>query len=186
MPGSSGCSSRLDLDDVITFADFEPKIRVGAEPKKGADTPADTPAILVGTTDGSRLELGAFAFGLEISGDAAAFRAGVKRGKLVIALGKGDAFLRQLPGGNIEIPFEVGVRASTRDGVHLEGGTRARVNLPVSATAFGVFTVQFLELELIVEPEHRARSARRGVADARSLRRVHRPRRRDLGAPQDR
>jgi hypothetical protein len=107
----------------------------------------------VGTTDGSRLELGAFAYGIEISDGAAAFRAAVKRGKLVIALGKGDSFLRQLPGGNIEIPFEVGVRASTLDGVHLEGGTRARVNLPVSATVFGVFTVQFLELELIVDPE---------------------------------
>ena len=67
----------------------------------------DTPALVVGTTDGSRLEIGALAYGIEISGEAAAFRLTVRNGKLVIALGEGDSFLRQLPGGNIEVPFEV-------------------------------------------------------------------------------
>ena len=71
----------------------------------------------------------------------------------MIALGKGDSFLRQLPGGNIEVPFEVSLVGSTSTGIHFEGGTRLRVNLPVSASLFGVFTVQFLELELVTEPE---------------------------------
>jgi len=150
-------------DDVRTFASFAPRIRVGAEPYKGGATdaegnpipapPMDTPALVVGATDGSRLEIGALAYGIEISGEEAVFRLTVRNGKLVIALGKGDSFLRQLPGGNIEAPFEVSLVGSTSTGIHFEGGTRLRVNLPVSASLFGVFTVQFLELELVTEPE---------------------------------
>ena len=77
----------------------------------------------------------------------------MRKGKLVVALGKGDSFLRQLPGGNVEVPFEIGLVADTSNGVRFEGGTGLRVNLPVSASAFGVFTVQFLELELQVQPK---------------------------------
>ena len=51
------------------------------------------------------------------------------------------------------MPFEVSLVGSTSTGIRLEGGTRLRVNLPVSASLFGVFTVQFLELELVTEPE---------------------------------
>ncbi len=148
--------------DTRVFASAAPKIRVGAEPYKGGAVdpegnpipapPMDTPALVVGTTDGSRLEIGRLAYGIEISGEEAAFRLTVRNGKLVIALGKGDAFLRQLPGGNIEAPFDVSLVGSTATGVHFEGGTRLRVNLPVSASVFGVFTVQFLELELVTEP----------------------------------
>ena len=162
--GQFGLFVPFDTDlDVRTFASFTPRIRVGAEPYKGGATdpegnpipapPMDTPALVVGTTDGSRLEIGALAYGIEISGEEAAFRLTVRNGKLVIALGKGDAFLRQLPGGNIEVPFEVSLVGSTSTGIHFEGGTRLRVNLPVSASLFGVFTVQFLELELVTEPE---------------------------------
>ena len=154
----------FDTDlDLRTFASFTPRIRVGAEPYKGGATdpegnpipapPMDTPALVVGATDGSRLEIGRLAYGIEISGEEAAFRLTVRNGKLVIALGKGDAFLRQLPGGNIEVPFEVSLVGSTSTGIHFEGGTRVRVNLPVSASLFGVFTVQFIELELVTEPE---------------------------------
>ena len=109
----------------------------------------DAPALVVGTTDGSRLQIGALAYGVEMTGESAAFRLAVRKGKLVIALGDGDAFLRQLPGGNIEVPFELGFVGSTVTGLHFEGGTGLRVNLPVSASLFGVFTVQFLELELV-------------------------------------
>ena len=134
------------------FASSNPSLRIGAEPRKGDNTPVDAPALVVGTTDGSRLQIGALAYGVELSGEAAAFRLTVRKGKLVIALGEGDSFLRQLPGGNIEVPFEIAFVGSTADGVHFEGGTSLRVNLPVSASLFGVFTVQFLELELIMQP----------------------------------
>jgi Family of unknown function (DUF6603) len=160
--GQFGLFVPFDLDGVRTFASFEPRIRVGAEPYKGGATdpdgnpipapPLDTPALVVGTTDGSRLEIGRLAYGVELSGEDAVFRLSVRNGKLVLALGKGDSFLRQLPGGNIEVPFEVSLVGSTSTGIHFEGGTRLRVNLPVSASLFGVFTTQFLELELMTDP----------------------------------
>ena len=62
--------------ELRTFALFTPKIRVGAEPYKGGtDTdgnpvpapPMDTPALVVGTTDGSQLEIGRLAYGIQIS-----------------------------------------------------------------------------------------------------------------------
>jgi hypothetical protein len=99
------------------------------------------------------LQIGALAYGIELSSEAAAFRLAVRKGLLVIALGKGDAFLRQLPGGNLEVPFDLGFVGSTESGIHFDGGTGLRVNVPVSASLFGVFTVQFLELELIMEPK---------------------------------
>ncbi len=77
----------------------------------------------------------------------------MRKGKLVIALGKADSFLRQLPGGNIEVPFEIAMIADTANGIRFEGGTGIKVNLPVSASLFGVFTIQFLELELKFQPE---------------------------------
>ena len=67
--GQFGLFVPFDTDlDVRTFASFTPRIRVGAEPYKGGATdpegnpipapPMDTPALVVGTTDGSRLEIG--------------------------------------------------------------------------------------------------------------------------------
>ena len=150
--GQFGLFVPFAIEAPTPFASFSPAIRVGAEPRKGDDTPVDAPALVVGTTDGSRLQIGALSYGVELSGEAAAFRLGVRKGKLVIALGEGDSFLRQLPGGNIEVPFEIAFVGSTATGVHFEGGTGLRVNLPVSASLFGVFTVQFLELELIMQP----------------------------------
>lgn len=135
------------------FAGFAPAIRISAEPKRGSDQPANAPALVVGTSDATRLQIGALAYGVEIAGDKAAFRLSVRKGKLVVALGDGDGFLRQLPGGNVEVPFEIGLVADTDNGVRFEGGTGLKVNLPVSASLFGIFTVQFLELELQFQPK---------------------------------
>jgi hypothetical protein len=130
------------------FAGFAPAIRISAEPRRGSEQPANAPALVIGTDDATRLQIGALAYGVEIAGDRAGFRLSVRKGKLVVALGDGDGFLRQLPGGKIEVPFELGLVADTAHGVRFEGGTGLKVNLPVSASIFGVFTVQFLELEL--------------------------------------
>ena len=62
--------------------------------------------------------------------------------------GDGDGFLAKLPGGSIEVPFELGLIADTAHGVRFDGGTGLKVDLPVAASLFGVFTVQFIALEL--------------------------------------
>ncbi len=124
-----------------------PSLAVRTEPKPGHE---GTPALVLGTSDASRLEIGAFVAGLEIGADFAGVRFGVRRGKLVISLGQGDGFLRNLPGGNIEAPFDLGVLIDTKGGFRFEGGTGLKINLPVAASLFGVFTIQYLELELVL------------------------------------
>jgi hypothetical protein len=126
---------------------FTPSVALRTEPAQGA---AGKPALLLGTSNASRLEIGALAWGIEVGADFAAFRLAVRRGKLVVSLGKGDGFLRSLPGGSIEVPFDLGLIADTKHGVRFEGGTGLKVNLPVAASLFGVFTVQYVELELVL------------------------------------
>lgn len=108
------------------------------------------PALVLGTSDATRLEIGALAWGVELGADHAGFRLAARRGKLVLSLGQGDGFLRNLPGGTVEVPFDLGLLADTAGGVRFEGGTGLKVNLPVAASLFGVFTVQYVQLELVV------------------------------------
>ena len=126
---------------------FTPSLALRTEPAEGA---VGKPALLLGTSDASRLEIGALAWGIEVGADFAAFRVAARRGKLVISLGDGDGFLQSLPGGSIEAPFDLGLLADTQGGVRFEGGTGLKVNLPVAASLFGVFTVQYVELELVL------------------------------------
>jgi hypothetical protein len=105
-------------------------------------------AVVVGFSDSSRLEIGAFGFGVELGPDHAGARISARRGKVVIGLGQGDGFLKNLPGGTVEVPFDLGLLADTKNGIRFDGGTGLRVNLPVAATVGGVFTVQYLMLEL--------------------------------------
>ncbi len=125
-----------------------PSVALRTEPAEGS---VGRPALLLGTSDGTRLEVGALAWGLEVGADHAGFRLTARRGKLVLALGQGDGFLRNLPGGTVEVPFDLGLLADTASGVRFDGGTGLKVNLPVAASVFGVFTVQYVALELRLE-----------------------------------
>lgn len=131
------------------FGDVNPGIALRAAP---APDSAGRPAVVLGTSDATRLEIGSIPWGLEIGRDHAGLRIGVNRGKLVIALSQGDGFLANLPGGTVEVPFDVGLIADTANGVRFEGGTGLKVNLPVAATLLGFFTVQYVQLELAVGP----------------------------------
>ena len=126
---------------------FTPSFALRTEPAEGT---VGKPALIVGTSNASRLEIGALAWGIEIGADFAGFRMAARKGKLVISLGQGDGFLKNLPGGTIEVPFDIGLLADTKGGVRFEGGTGLKVNLPVAASLFGVFTVQYVELELVL------------------------------------
>jgi len=132
---------------VEVFGSVEPSFTFRSEPVPSA---AGAPALVVGTTDGLRLEIGSFAFGVEIGGNYAAVRAALRNGKLVISLGQGDGFLKNLPGGTIDVPFDLGLILDTKEGLRFEGGTGLKVNLPVAASLFGAFTVQYIQLELVL------------------------------------
>lgn len=132
------------------FGGFTPSFAVRAEPAAGA---VGRPALVIGADGGTRLEIGALAYGVEIGSDFAAFRLAARKGKLVISLGDGDGFLSQLPGGKVEVPFDLGLIADTKNGVRFEGGTGLKINLPIAASLFGVFTVQYVELEVVLGAE---------------------------------
>ena len=144
-------------DGVETTGQSRPSVRVSASPRAGLDLDAN-PAIVIGAADGSRLQVGALAYGVELTGDSAAFRAGLRKAHLVLSLGDGDAFLRQLgSGGALDIPFEVGLIGDTGSGLRFDGGSGVKATLPVALNVLGVFTVHFLELELVFEPTTRLR-----------------------------
>jgi hypothetical protein len=126
------------------FGPGAPSIDIGVNPK----AEEGQPFLVFGTSKASRLEIGSFSYGVELGADHAGFKTHLRKGKLVIALGDGDGFLSKLPGGSIEVPFELGLIADTGHGVRFDGGTGLKVDLPVAASLFGVFTVQFIALEL--------------------------------------
>ena len=137
---------RFDTDrpDFRAFGPQTPSVDIEVLPK----TEAGKPFLLLGAADGTRLELGSFSFGIEIGAERAGFKTRLSKGKLVIDLADGDGFLAKLPGGNVEVPFDLGLLADTLHGIRFDGGTGLKVDLPVAASLFGVFTVQFVALEL--------------------------------------
>jgi hypothetical protein len=146
--GANGAfSAYLGKGSPRVFGVVAPSLGLRSEPVPGA---GGGPAFLAGSAKGTRLEIGAFSWGVEIGPDHAGARAGILRGKLVLSLADGDGFLRNLPGGAVEVPFELGLLADTKSGVRFEGGTGLKVNLPISASLFGVFTVQYIQLEVVV------------------------------------
>jgi hypothetical protein len=111
-------------------------------PQPGTPLPVYDLAI----TDETRLELAGFELVIDVRKSGAGIKALVSEGKLIIALGDGDGFLSKLPGKKVEVPFSLGISLDTEHGLRIDGGTRLRANLPVSASLFGVFTLQYLEL----------------------------------------
>ncbi|MFJ8469572.1 DUF6603 domain-containing protein [Streptomyces swartbergensis] len=106
------------------------------------------PLVVLGLGGKTRLEIGGFSYGFELGANHAGFKAHLRKGKLVISLGDGDGFLSKMPGRSIEIPFELGLLADTTHGIRFDGGSGLKVDLPVAASLFGVFRIQFVALEL--------------------------------------
>ncbi len=139
VPFSAGAAS------VRAFGGSSPTIAFRVDP---TDAAATKPAYVWPKKEGTRLEIGAFAFGVDAGPDRAGFRAAVRKGKLVIHFGEGDSFLKWLPRGSVEVPFDLGIVADTSGGFRFEGGTGLRVFKPIAASIAGVFTIQYIELEL--------------------------------------
>jgi hypothetical protein len=125
------------------FGNIAPTLKVRSRAKE-----RDKPFLVFGATDGTRFEIGSLEYGVELAADSAGFTLHLRKGKLVISLGDGDGFMKNLPGGVVEVPVDLGVLADTEQGVRFDGGTGLKVNLPVSASLFGVFVVQYIALEL--------------------------------------
>ena len=117
------------------------------EPGTPAPSPGTPlPVFDLAITDATRLELAGFELELDVGKSGAGIRAVVSEGRLILDFQDGDGFLSRLPGKKVEIPFSVGLTLDTEHGLRIDGGTRLRASLPISASLFGVFTLQYLEL----------------------------------------
>lgn len=150
--GAHGAFSLMlgwDGGQTRAFGPGVPKVDIEVKPK----VEGDKPYVVLGAQDATRLEIGTFSYGIDIGADNAGFKAHLRKGKLVLALGEGDGFLANLPGGTVEVPFEIGLIGDTKNGIRFDGGTGLKVDLPVAASIFGVFTVQYVALELVLSGE---------------------------------
>jgi hypothetical protein len=135
--------------------DFNAFLRLDVAPAQDLSdelTPPDPSAATttqeIGSPKKTRIEVQKFYTGVELNTQRAGFRAGVKDAKLIIELGEGDGFLKDVAGNSLTVTFDVGIIADTDGGFRLEGGTKARVTLPVGRSILGVVTVSQVELGL--------------------------------------
>jgi hypothetical protein len=133
--------------------DFNAFLRLDVAPAQDLSaevSPPDSTATTqqIGAPNKTRIEVQKFYTGVELNTQRAGFRAGVKDAKLIIDLGEGDGFLRDVAGSDLTVTFDVGITADTDGGFRLEGGTKARVTLPVGRSILGVVTVSHVELGL--------------------------------------
>lgn len=104
-------------------------------------------AFRIGSKTGSRIEINRVNVGGEASSDGARLRLGAEEATLVLAFGESDGLLKNLSGAEIRSTFSTALVLDSSTGVHLEGGTRFVVRLPV-ATSKGRFSLHYLELGL--------------------------------------
>ena len=102
----------------------------------------------IGDENKTRLEIQKFYMGTELNSARAGFRAGVRDATLIINLGEGDGFLKTVAGSELKVTFDVGLTVDTDGGFRLEGGTKARVTVPVGRSILGVVTVHHIEIGL--------------------------------------
>lgn len=137
-----------------------PSFVVEVERKPPTKDGKPRPFLIIGSSDGFRIEIGKLAYGVVMTGNSAGFRLRLIDSKVVIPLGSGDGFLKHLPGESIEAPLKLSLLADTTHGLRFDGGSGLRVDLPVAASVFGVFTVQALSLELKLEGDSPALEVR--------------------------
>lgn len=161
--GANGAfTAYLGKGEPVALGGFAPSLALRLEPgpatpavgsgtgSSGVPGPSANAAIVAGFADACFLEIGGFAVGVEVGADHVGGRITARRGRVVVNLGQGDGFLSNLPAVGIEVPFDLGLIADTKEGIRFDGGTGLVVNIPVAATIGGVFTIQYLQLELAV------------------------------------
>ena len=134
----------LSLGQGVSGADASVTVTAARQPPA-----AGVAAFVLGSPDGSRLELGSVKAGLDLtlaaSGLDLAIAVAASSGKLVIAPGDGDGFLAMiLPSDGLTAPFDVGMIVSASRGVELNGGAGLQVSRPAHVSLGSVGSVDAL------------------------------------------
>lgn len=144
----------------VTYdANVSPSIQVTALLTKLAGTSGHE-SFLIGSTTGTRLEIGKFAVGgrAHLQGNTTDFglHAKASESALVIVGGDGDGFLAKiLPAAGVRLPFELGLGWSQHRGFYFEGGVNEGmalvVKIPIHRKLFGGITAQ--DVRLAIRPQ---------------------------------
>ena len=130
------------------FGDLNQSVEISWAPKPPpADQPADTPpkpAILLGGSDGIRLEVSRIGIGGEMGSDLLAAQLDLLDAKVVVPRGA-NALLDQLIRDDVTFEFDVGLRVDNRNGVHLTNGSGFQTNIPLNRRVAGV-TFQYVDI----------------------------------------
>lgn len=115
--------------------------------------PEQGPAYLLGSPDGSRLEIGGAQLKLETAlseeRQSLALSADVSSSKLVIAPGDGDGFLSSiLPAEGVEAEFDLGLAWSNERGLTLRGSGSLEATLPVNLSIRDVLRIPTVHVGL--------------------------------------
>ncbi len=133
-------------------------VRLAAEFARSAEA---TPFVLIGTADGSRLDMQGFRASVKLNlhvnatapvrtpvDPAIAFA--VERGSLVIDFSKADGFLARIfPTNGLTLPFDLSGEWSLSRGISVQGGTGLETTIPMHLDIFGIVLVDALRLSIL-------------------------------------
>ena len=117
-------------------------------------SPSDTPAFVLGSPAGSRLEVGGALLSAQTTLSEAqqtlSLSAAVSKSALVLAAGDGDGFLQSiLPANGVRAEFDLGLAwSSTGGGLKITGAGGLDVTIPVGISAGGIVSVDSMHLGL--------------------------------------
>jgi hypothetical protein len=115
--------------------------------------PDSGPAFLIGSQDGSRIEVGGAKLSAQTTLSEAqqtlSLSASVSKTAIVLAPGDGDGFLQSvLPSNGVRAEFDLGLAWSNTQGFKMSGAGGLAVTLPVGISAGGVVSVDSIHIGL--------------------------------------
>lgn len=106
------------------------------------------PALRIGETGKTRVDVARVTAGLELNAASAAVRLGFTGAQLVADIGgAGDSFLKSIAGSQAKAGLDFGLIVD-KNGLRVEGGAGLKATIPVGATIGNVITVSHLDVEL--------------------------------------
>lgn len=154
---ATGAGGAFDL--FIPFGEATQKFQASGDPQsfvqlKVVQGNPSQPALRLGEPGKTRLEVGKLGWGLDLNAERAGVLMSLEQAALIISLGE-ESFLKQLQSGELRVDFNLGVVVDTKGGVHLEGGNRLQVSIPVGNSFLGIFTIYRVGLTLGPSPSGR-------------------------------
>ena len=140
--------------DVFKFA--EPTTSQTELEIKLSKASANTPAFLVGSTKGTRLEVGQFTIkinaNLNVNYQIYGLITEASSAAIIISAGDGDGFLQKvLPKDGIQIDFDLAIGWSNKQGLYFRGGAGLETTLPINKNLFDVLLINSVYLAILVK-----------------------------------